>query len=379
MKDRTYSESRGIRRIESWSKSPDPKVGWTNTTSTQVGILNYSESFTCVNGTGGTPGRKAPTAYSFAKTRRIYGAGSMIAGDPDLSYTVTTGASFGSAMSPNGSPGPVNTSINNVYNEALGKLSEEVRGNLDLSIDLLQYRQAGSMLGNLRIPKLYNYVRSFHPKRWAGRWLEYQYGWRPLAQSIYDLAHQMSTPPREGLVRFKVRAKEVQNVTRNNSSISGIYDVTKTMYSKRVEIVLALDMKPSFWEAAAGISSLNPASIVWETVPYSFVADWFIDIGGYLRNLENAFLYNMAFKNGYQTIGTYRKDESSKYGSQTTSDTSSTIYTGCVHQVINTTKQRSVLSSYPLPMIPHPKVDLGAQRALSAGSLLLAAFGKGRT
>lgn len=377
MQNRSHSESRGFRTVESWAKSSDPKVGWTHSSTSQSGILTYGEEFSVVNGTGGTPGRRNATNYSFSKTKRIYGSGSITSGDLDTAYTVTTGASFGTAMSPNGSAASVDMSMNNVYNEALGKLSEQVRGNLDLAIDLLEYKQTGAMLSNFKIPRLYNYVRSFHPKRWSSKWLEFQYGWKPLVSSIYEVSQKLCTPPREGAVRFKVRQAERGTRVRENGS-GYLRDTTTTNFSKRVELVVCLDMKPSFWQEASSISSLNPASIAWELCPYSFVADWLIDIGGYLRNLENAFLYNMAFKNGYVTYGTYRKDESVKAGSVETGPNSQTIYTGCVHQVIRTSKQRSALGTYPLPMFPHPKLDLGSYRALSAGALLNEFFKKAR-
>lgn len=43
---------------------------------------------------------------------------------------------------------------------------------------------------------------------------------------------------------------------------------------------------------AATYTSMNPASIRWETLPYSFVADWFVGIGDFLRSCESATIYN---------------------------------------------------------------------------------------
>lgn len=44
---------------------------------------------------------------------------------------------------------------------------------------------------------------------------------------------------------------------------------------------------------------LNPAALLWELQPLSFVADWFTGLGSFLQALSLGF--GLRFQNGYQT------------------------------------------------------------------------------
>jgi hypothetical protein len=44
---------------------------------------------------------------------------------------------------------------------------------------------------------------------------------------------------------------------------------------------------------------LNPLSLAWELLPYSFVADWFVPIGGYLNTLDATI--GLSFWKGYRS------------------------------------------------------------------------------
>lgn len=372
MKDYNYVTSNGNRTTEQWDKVSGK---WTVSTTRQSGIRVNSTDFTCVNGTGGDPKHVLPTANSFTKSRRTYGSGIIISGDPYQSYSVTSGASFGTSMSPGGSPPSLDTSFASLQNRNIAKLGDAVRGDLDLAIDLFEADQSVRMIRN--VIRLENYIRSFHPKKWASKWLEYQYGWRPMVNSIYGLAKEFSTPPKEGVAHYKFRSREVLSKVANTTPFSGVTDSWKSELFKRSELRVNLDFKPSFWTQAARISSLNPASILWELCPYSFVADWLYNIGGYLKGLETAFVFGLAFKSGYVTNGSLRIDTGRRAGLQKTGGTSFTSYSGCEHIYRTTTKSRTVLTSFPTPSLPSLEVNLGASRILSGASLLFQFFEKG--
>ena len=46
------------------------------------------------------------------------------------------------------------------------------------------------------------------------------------------------------------------------------------------------DAWSTFKAAVAGLNINNPASIVWEAIPFSFVLDWFLPVGKFLRNFS---------------------------------------------------------------------------------------------
>jgi hypothetical protein len=93
------------------------------------------------------------------------------------------------------------------------------------------------------------------------------------ALSIFDTYSATTIGPRKGkfLYRFKTDCK---------------IGVTFTMYSPMLSFL-----------AQTGFT--NPINLVWEILPFSFVADWFIGIGPYLEALSA--WDGLTFIDGYQT------------------------------------------------------------------------------
>jgi hypothetical protein len=115
---------------------------------------------------------------------------------------------------------------------------------------------------------------------------------------------------------------------------------------------------------------MNPLSITWELIPYSFVVDWFVDIGSYLRNFETGLLYNSIFLSGY-------KSELYRYGAELTCGFAQHV-SGDMKYIARDLNamtrrvefSRTVLGTYPLPNRPSIKADLGSSQLLSAAALL---------
>lgn len=374
MEDRSKTSLRGTRTVENWTKGPGSS-GWTVNKTVSTNLFNESESFSCINGTGGDPQRKIPTSYSFSKDRTVVGSGSMTSGDLSQNYQSIVGCTTGSGMDPTGPTPNLDGSYTNIQNRALAKLSERTRGSLDLAIDLLEGRQTARMLRNAA--RLQSYILSFSPRRWASKWLEYQYGWRPLASSVYQGARLLTSPRNEGIASFSARESETLYGRVSNTS-NGIVTSCDSVLFKRFQVVVKLDFSGGTLETLSQMSSLNPASIAWELLPYSFVADWFVNIGGYLRTMETALLQDLQFKYGYMTTGSLRIDDYRKSGSQKTGPSSYTTISGGQNIHRRTTKSRTKLSSYPTPLFPSLKVDLGSERILSGAALLRQFFAKGR-
>jgi hypothetical protein len=110
----------------------------------------------------------------------------------------------------------------------------------------------------------------------SGMWLEIQYGWRPLLQDAYaahDALVKLTAPPRVTRVRVSVSRSWKDFV----SDTYFAHYTIKTQTSRSIIAELTEEMS-----APRSLGLLNPASIAWELVPFSFVADWFIPIGTYL-------------------------------------------------------------------------------------------------
>jgi len=110
-------------------------------------------------------------------------------------------------------------------------------------------------------------------------YLEYQFGWVPLLSDVHACAQASAyfmDRPRTSLVRASITEK----FEYFNDYTFG--EVRTTQSIKRV-ITCRLREQLS---APRSLGLLDPLSIVWEVVPFSFVVDWFIPIGTYLENFN---------------------------------------------------------------------------------------------
>lgn len=120
---------------------------------------------------------------------------------------------------------------------------------------------------------------------------------------------------------------------------------------------------------------MDPRVIAWELLPFSFVADWFVDIGGYLQLLEDSLGHGLTFKRGYVTTGRMKESTTEVVGYV---PSASPVYYDLRSQYRYTSKNRAKLTSWPRPAYPTLKINLGAYRIASAGALVLQAMTGGR-
>ncbi|UUW21225.1 MAG: maturation protein [Sanya fiers-like virus 8] len=301
---------------------------------------------------------------NYSLTRQKYG----------YSYESSTGVSGNSAL-PSGVSQTIDFS-SIAYNKALDELYENLRGSLDLSIDLLEHESTRRMVTPLvkvchGFVSFVNEVRRIrrNPKRAvddvSNLWLQYTYGVSPLMSSAYSFVDAFRSSQR-GLVT--VRGFGSEKSSRTVTSGTGIQRMVSAIRdTQRCEFRMELDIDSDALSNLANLSSLNPASIVWELVPYSFVVDWVVDIGGYLRSVESALIYRRNFRRGYVTE-TSRRMVNSSWDNKVNTGTNLLTQTG-YGSCKGSKKRRQILSGPPMPHLPRPKVDLGWRRLLSAAAL----------
>ncbi|DAD51225.1 TPA_asm: maturation protein [ssRNA phage SRR7976356_5] len=140
------------------------------------------------------------------------------------------------------------------------------------------YRSAWDVLtaGTLQERRKVNLNRNF--KGSANAWAEMRWGWSPLYNDMYDgavwLAHKLNAPYAERLVVRRVKRRDYAEATENPG---GFVPTTFSWIRKR-QLIAYLTEPPH----NAVFAAINPASIAWELVPYSFVVDWAIPISTYL-------------------------------------------------------------------------------------------------
>ena len=161
------------------------------------------------------------------------------------------------------------------------------RGNLSLATDLalgrksIAYGREVTALTNERVTRNIEFARRMersdrlYAKTSANKHLEVVYGWIPLLEDVKGaaeaLAHQLSTPK-----TFKVRVakREIGRVTGSPLMSHSGHAFTSS------SIIAYLSEDPNL-PKLHGLS--DPAQVLWELTPYSFVADWFYPIGSYLE------------------------------------------------------------------------------------------------
>lgn len=386
--------------------------------SSQTVDLSYVRTLTCSSLIKGNWKAPNPWAYDWVSQSNVRGTYRYTSGG--RLFTQRVGL-LGSTTIPN--YGGVANSYTSAYNQALSKLTEKVRGSLDLATSLAESGQTVKMLNlvkrltdTLRDMKkswkreILDQLRAWKSKRsverglrrWqkglalrhpstyrprrtpkglgrriaqsssaaANGWLEYTYGVKPLINDIHDVAENIV-----GMARncdaVKVVGSAVINdrATLSAGTFLGI-PITgeRVTYEGFVQVMFKVRLRPAYDVDLAVWSSLNPVSVAWELMPYSFVIDWVFDVGSYLRNLETALLSDNRFLDGSVSVLT-------KYSTtvmlQKRYQTGTDVYDIAAQAVGERCNfGRTVLNSYPRPYIPSFRVDLGASRLLSAAALL---------
>lgn len=192
--------------------------------------------------------------------------------------------------------------LNNDQLNLLGKLTSKVKqSDFNLAVNVAQGKQLVDML-HLNIGKIGGALvdlrrgdfasaarrlgvkkssSRLRPDDISGRWLELQYGWLPAIGDSYEAAkayENLTAGHRSMTVRVSHSTVSLYNQTASPSSYTG----WGRCRSKRTIIAeLTEDIS-----AARKLGLVDPLTVAWEIVPYSFVIDWFLPVGSYLENLN---------------------------------------------------------------------------------------------
>jgi hypothetical protein len=126
----------------------------------------------------------------------------------------------------------------------------------------------------------------------AQKYLEYVYGWKPLVQDIYgiiELAKQQGLKPL--LLHAEGSSKSSSGIPDcqfNDISGGNLSKFTNGKETSRVNCSLWAQLDPNYagLRALNQLGLLNPLSLAWELVSWSFVVDWVVPIGPVLSALS---------------------------------------------------------------------------------------------
>lgn len=116
----------------------------------------------------------------------------------------------------------------------------------------------------------------------ANKWLEYQYGWKPLMSSAHDGYQRFKSNPRTGVLQVRRTCSDTVSLdfVKNSVRCVGSVDLTQ-------RCIVDFLVEDQFVDALDGVGLANPLSVAWEVIPFSFVVDWFAPIGNVLAAATN--------------------------------------------------------------------------------------------
>jgi hypothetical protein len=198
----------------------------------------------------------------------------------------------------------------------------------------------------------------------ANAWLAWRYGWEQLGRDVKNVYDLMLNP-----YSLVIEGRAGESYTDSATFVS-----TETYGSAAWESTHDVTLDASFRANVVGIlkgETLNvladPAISLWETIPYSFVADWFVNVGDVL----GAWKVRNSLQRYYTSIGSKMTFEVSGQKSATGpgNDSRFSSHSG------SASSQETLTVLYRRPgytptLVPSFNVNLTSKRLLDAAALL---------
>lgn len=191
-------------------------------------------------------------------------------------------------------------------NRAASLITEKIKANdLDIGVTLGEARDALSTI-NVVIKQVVRLVKDYvdlinpsiprSSRFYAQEWLRFQFGIKPLMSDAYAacilIQNGMQAP-----VAAKVKVVVDDTSFQLPPDLSYRFHSGKVRRGVEIQYYYTVSNKAGFDAWRYGLTS--PLSIAWELMSYSFVVDWFLHLGNFIRGLEGPIGLSLA--DGYRT------------------------------------------------------------------------------
>jgi hypothetical protein len=216
--------------------------------------------------------------------------------DGSLNTEYSGGAGWGS-YSPQWDLGPFSSRVQNqALTKALLKLQDQ---KVNLAQAFAETKETADLFRGAcyGLADLVNQIKRAYRNPWDA-WkrgfgrvpdalLQAQFGWRPLMQDIYGSIEVLQHKNRAAngyRATVTGNGKDGARVLRDwPDSQYGFHLIETGDYQGHVS--LTFNMASPAIATLSSIGLTNPAYVVWEKIPYSFVVDWFLPVGNWLNSM----------------------------------------------------------------------------------------------
>lgn len=205
---------------------------------------------------------------------------------------------------------PIGIPIDNLASAALAKATAKVQecdvmvgeaiNDLDQSVAMLKspFKDSIELLKKIKARKMKYLSKSAWSVTKAAKnaWLEYRYGWKPLigdVEKIIDGAAAIRAKKFSHSNRLVARSGHKVEAQRSDSFDATIYGPMRfigsvlSSYKARADagVMYAVVPQTSGEELAKllGTRACDLPATIWEIIPYSFVVDWFVNVGNWIQ------------------------------------------------------------------------------------------------
>lgn len=148
-------------------------------------------------------------------------------------------------------------------------------GGFALAVKRGKFQRAAGILGMKKPRGLKHGAKNF-----GSNFLEFHFGWSPLVSDLYTCYEVLNQPPPTGTAHGRKSMKWKTQVDAENSK-------TVRYWTASVRLQMNVSVKNSNLFVANQLGLLNPATVLWDAVPFSFVGDWFGTFGTWLGSLTD--------------------------------------------------------------------------------------------
>lgn len=268
-------------------------------------------------------------------------------------------------------------------NQAYAKFKASVSDPSQWAVNLAEGKEAVGMIAN-RVKQITKFAQSLRKmdlvdaakqlgirkpkglrsssKDFGNTWLEYHFGWEPLIQDIGAAVRKLSEPTSKRIIRSRASGEYIWE-SRSDDGYLIARDRVVQSYHFLNQAVVEQTNPPL--AQANDLGFVNPISVAWELVPFSFVVDWFTNVGQVLDSATDFLGYTITHSfQSAKGVAVWAKYRSYHDHARDITDHQDSLGT-----VVDISRQ---VGPIPGPTLEVPHFDgLGIKRAATAVSLLL--------